>query len=872
MSIQATTPSCRRHTCSTRPVLTWLALALAAPSALATPGVTNGNFEALSLSNDAIAFNSPPGWSGGSGYYNPAARLYTGLANRVERGTMAGPNVAFFWERGAAPLQQTTAVAVEAGRSYTLTVALGGRTADNSFAGALLELLVNGRVVASRQVEAAPNPGSFGDESLTWEGDAASVGGLLTIRISPLKEGTYTYLDIDNVRLLPGLMNGRFEAQPLGDGDIRETSPAGWTGGTGTYNPTSYFYSALTGKDLNGSMSGPTVAFLWGAAPPALEQTTTTVIANGAFYTLRASLGARTNGNVFAGVALEILADGVVVATQLVDTPPQPGGFGDVALSWQADVASEGKRLGVRLRALRPANNAYVDIDHVRLSAEAGASWTIGIANPRFERTALAPGAILERAPDFWSGGTGSYRPDASFYTGLSAAERLGTMDGPQVGYLWGSNPRPLAQTTGARVVPGATYTLAVASGARSRIGNVYAGLRLQLTADGRPVATVDNTLPPSPGSFGDVSLRWTAPEALEGAVLGVRVSALTRSDRGYVDIDNVRLTAVGPENAVASPVSRQVIQRQGSFTAVPVRGTAPGADQVRARLVARAGYAGTTTDWAPLSVQAGGSYTGLIPYVQGGWYDLEVRALRAGTALSTTTVPRVGVGEVFIVAGQSNSANWGSPPQVPADDRVSATTWNHASWQLAVDPQPIADGGGGSAWPAFGTRFASLTGLPVGVLAVGVGGSSVQQWQPGAALYPRLQAAIKAAGPKGFRAILWHQGETDASQCMPQATYATQLTRLIQASRADAGWAAPWGVATASKLPWNQAACDQAVNAAQAQVVAATPAVFAGPDTNGYYGAGLTWDNIHFNANGLTLHGNTWVESITRWGGVPAR
>lgn len=849
-----------------------LGIALAAQAAVAAPAVTNGNFDAVTIADGTIVRGSPLGWTGGSGYFNPSTGFYAGLAGKAVRGTMSGPNVAYFWESGSAPLQQTTAVAVEAGRSYTLTVALGGRTADHVFAGALLELLVNGQVVASRQVETLPNPGSFGDETLTWEGDASAAGGLLTIRISPLKEGPRSYLDIDNVRLLPGLVNGRFEGQPLGDGDIVQSPPPGWSGGTGTYNPTSNFYTALTGKDLNGSMSGPTVGFMWGASPLPLEQTTPTTIEGDSTYTVRASLGARTNGNVFAGVALELLANGEVVATKLINTPPLPGGFGDVALSWQADAASVGKRLGVRFRALRPAYNTYVDIDNVRLSAETGQDWTVGIANAGFEGPALPSGGISLRAPDFWNGGTGSYHPDASFYPGLTGSNSIGTMDRPQVAYLWGNKPQALSQTTNSRVVPGATYTLAVASGERTRSGNVYAGLKLQITADGNPVASVENILPPVPGSFGDVSLNWTAPDNLEGATLGVRVVALNPGPLSYVDIDNVRFTAVGPVNGVTSPVPRQVLQRTGTRTAVPVSGNAPGADQVSARLVARAGFPGTTTPWTDLRVKKGGSYSGAIPKVIGGWYDLEVRAMKGSVPVSSTTVPRVGVGEIFITAGQSNSANWGDVPQLPGDDRVSATTWAHAGWQFAADPQPIADGPGGSPWPAFGTRFAGQTGLPVAVMAVGVGGSSVTQWQPTAALYPRLLAAIKAAGPNGVRAILWHQGETDASLCMSTATYVTQLSNVISATRNDAGWAVPWGVATASKLPWNNPGCEQAINAAQAQVVSLNPSVFAGPDTNGYYGAGLTWDTIHFNTSGLTLHGQSWVDSLNRWGGVPAR
>jgi hypothetical protein len=46
-----------------------------------------------------------------------------------------------------------------------------------------------------------------------------------------------------------------------------------------------------------------------------------------------------------------------------------------------------------------------------------------------------------------------------------------------------------------------------------------------------------------------------------------------------------------------------------------------------------------------------------------------------------------VGVGEVFVVAGQSNSANHGAEKQVTKTKRVSA--FDGTGWQLADDPQP---------------------------------------------------------------------------------------------------------------------------------------------------------------------------------------
>jgi hypothetical protein len=44
-----------------------------------------------------------------------------------------------------------------------------------------------------------------------------------------------------------------------------------------------------------------------------------------------------------------------------------------------------------------------------------------------------------------------------------------------------------------------------------------------------------------------------------------------------------------------------------------------------------------------------------------GGWYTLGVRATVTGRLVAEVLVERVGVGEVFVVAGQSNAANHGA-------------------------------------------------------------------------------------------------------------------------------------------------------------------------------------------------------------------
>ena len=67
-----------------------------------------------------------------------------------------------------------------------------------------------------------------------------------------------------------------------------------------------------------------------------------------------------------------------------------------------------------------------------------------------------------------------------------------------------------------------------------------------------------------------------------------------------------------------------------------------------------------------------GGRFEASVEVAAGGWYRLDVRAASAGKAVAQATVERVGVGEVFVIAGQSNSANHGAEKQASKTGRVS--------------------------------------------------------------------------------------------------------------------------------------------------------------------------------------------------------
>ncbi len=77
---------------------------------------------------------------------------------------------------------------------------------------------------------------------------------------------------------------------------------------------------------------------------------------------------------------------------------------------------------------------------------------------------------------------------------------------------------------------------------------------------------------------------------------------------------------------------------------------------------------------------------------------------LRGRAVSATAAVEPVGVGEVFLIAGQSYAAgcNDGLLRVNDPEGRVVCYDPAAKSWRVAHDPQPVV-GDGGTIWPPFG-------------------------------------------------------------------------------------------------------------------------------------------------------------------------
>jgi hypothetical protein len=257
-------------------------------------------------------------------------------------------------------------------------------------------------------------------------------------------------------------------------------------------------------------------------------------------------------------------------------------------------------------------------------------------------------------------------------------------------------------------------------------------------------------------------------------------------------------------------------------------------------------------------------------------------------------TSPGFSVGEVFLVAGQSNSSNHGEAPTASTSTLNRGVDPESKTWVPMADPLPYGtswafpqwhnqENPGGSAWPSFADDLSAKLQVPVAVISVGWGGSALSWWLPGAAEndFLRLVVGAKAVPYCGFRAVLWHQGESDSMAKFPASMYQTNFQTMVSAFRAATGCQQPWMIAqatwlhskywiqnypsltesTASITKW---AAEMEIRRAQKNL-SQTDNFLLGPDTDLVIAHKYRYDDLHFSSVGLPLHGKLWSQRVLK-------
>jgi hypothetical protein len=250
-----------------------------------------------------------------------------------------------------------------------------------------------------------------------------------------------------------------------------------------------------------------------------------------------------------------------------------------------------------------------------------------------------------------------------------------------------------------------------------------------------------------------------------------------------------------------------------------------------------------------------------------GGWYRIEVAAVDAtGQRMATATINRIGVGEVFLIAGQSYAGNHNDELLKVADPHGRAVAWDAVTqhWTTAHDPQPTTTGAAGSLWPALADLLLPTVQTPISFVNVSVGGSASRQWLPDAQLFPRLPQGMAAAGE--VRAILWQQGESDVLEKTPAATYVARMKTIRETLVARTQQEVPWLLAKSTHHPtvYDDAVLEGQIRSAIDELWT-QPGFARGPDTDILVGAdrGPLGTQRHFTGPGQRTAALLWFAAI---------
>jgi hypothetical protein len=177
--------------------------------------------------------------------------------------------------------------------------------------------------------------------------------------------------------------------------------------------------------------------------------------------------------------------------------------------------------------------------------------------------------------------------------------------------------------------------------------------------------------------------------------------------------------------------------------------------------------------------------------------------------------VKNVFVGDVWILAGQSNMQGCGNMDIAPQPHPKVHALYMDRHWDVAREPihflqespDPIHNTTPMSAADIAKARKASLKGVgpgiffgremvkrsggvPQGLICTAHGGTSMQQWSPekknegGNSLYGSMLLSWQATG-QPVSGVLWYQGESDTNEA-DAAVYTQRMKELINAMRAD--------------------------------------------------------------------------------------
>ena len=357
---------------------------------------------------------------------------------------------------------------------------------------------------------------------------------------------------------------------------------------------------------------------------------------------------------------------------------------------------------------------------------------------------------------------------------------------------------------------------------------------------------------------------------------------------------------------SIQSPVNNQIVQRDSSgFATISLTGYIQYPfSRLEARLTPAAGnlHPEVFASIDNAQISQGFFYKSMV--AGSGWYKLTLTGFSNTGVVASAEVAKVGIGEVFLIAGNSNAM--GLPELGAKSGTENVISFNAVNKILndenitvapdlpmpALQFSPIdsknnifPSGETAWYWGELGEMLFKKTGVPILFLNAAWAAANSENYHDGASgkdaynlyvgkywpnrqPYSNIKNTLKYFNSwLGIRAVLWAHGENDAQLGFTENAYFENISTLIETSREDAGFKASWIMARSSASSTISQPYQPIINAQNRFFADKNRLVYPGPDLDRIQiprPAHGHFENITNGVQGLTDAAKAWNTLLT--------
>lgn len=251
-----------------------------------------------------------------------------------------------------------------------------------------------------------------------------------------------------------------------------------------------------------------------------------------------------------------------------------------------------------------------------------------------------------------------------------------------------------------------------------------------------------------------------------------------------------------------------QIFQQEEGVTSIHIEGTYTKIEDsnnlIWGRIVSETSQI-AVVDWRTATLTGDDCFEMTIENVPaGGLYRIEtcqspdINGVEWG--LRGDFIFHIGVGDLYVIAGQSNSAGYGRTPINDPPEIGIHLYKNSENWDLATHPMnnstnsvhevnaEIANSGH-SPYLSFAKKLKEHLNYPIGLIQTSLGGSPLSSWNPeeNGPLYENMIKVVANCTNNNNKiaGVLWYQGCSDCFENLAN-TYASRFNVMVESMRKE--------------------------------------------------------------------------------------